>query len=605
MTGGNRGAGGGAPDEPSGAAWAPRSSPTPERAMPTSGDSSFHLAGYHDFIEVARGGDSVVYRARQDGLERDVAIKAVSIDDPSTRARFQRELDITVRLGRQHPHIITVLDTGTSASGHACIVMDFFDLGSVHDRVTTQGPLSVDDVITVGSVVADALHFAHGHGVLHRDIKPQNILVLPTSYVLADFGIARMADAGHTASLERFSYRHASPQVLDGEPPTPADDVWSLGSTMFTLLDGRPPFSADDPDDDTALAYLRRVRSGELRSLYRPDAPRELVRIVECCLSARREERFTDAATLAAALSGLRAAGSSWAPGGAGTAVGAGSESTGETPGDGGRGVGDASPTSPPGTHPAPAPTGSTVTWGPVDAVPSLPPPQPAAPGPVAPSALAHLAAPAAGTQALGRVASGPSTFDPDPDVTGLRPAEPSPAEPVTPDDTPTGTRSGRSRWMVTVAFLGGALLLGTLGGALIAVLGSGGDADPGVQASTPPAGGQEIPVDPELTPANDALDPTVNDPDVAPRRVLISDQGTSVRVSWTDPTEGNAIFIVVDVTDETSTPHAVAQVAQEREDVTIEGIDPQQPELCFQVVGILANDPDRAGASERTCLTR
>ena len=87
-------------------------------------------------------------------------------------------------------------------------------------------------------VLSDALAFAHAHGVLHRDVKPQNVLVLPTSWVLADFGIARLVDAEHTSSVETFTYRHASPQILDGQPPTAADDIWSLGSTLFTLLDG-------------------------------------------------------------------------------------------------------------------------------------------------------------------------------------------------------------------------------------------------------------------------------------------------------------------------------------------------------------------------------
>ena len=99
--------------------------------------------------------------------------------------------------------------------------MEYHELGSLHDRLTATGPLPVADVVKAASAVADALDFAHSRGILHRDVKPQNVLVLPTSYVLADFGIARMADAGHTASLERFSYRHASPQVLDGGDPRP------------------------------------------------------------------------------------------------------------------------------------------------------------------------------------------------------------------------------------------------------------------------------------------------------------------------------------------------------------------------------------------------
>src|SRR5262249_37706765 len=148
------------------------------------------------------------------------------------------------------------------------------------DRLRTQGPLPAAEVVAVGTVVADALAFAHGQGVLHRDVKPQNILVLPTSYVLADFGIARRLDAGHSGSMERFSYRHAAPQVLDGESPAVSDDVWSLGSTLFTLLDGRPPFAADDPQEDTALAYLRRVRTAVPRELNRDDLPAGLVEVI-------------------------------------------------------------------------------------------------------------------------------------------------------------------------------------------------------------------------------------------------------------------------------------------------------------------------------------
>src|SRR5690606_1233079 len=117
------------------------------------------------------------------------------------------------------------------------------------------------EVLSVGTVVADALSFAHRHGVLHRDVKPQNILVLPTSYVVADFGIARPIDAARTTPVEWFSFRHASPEVLDGQPPAVADDIWSVGSTLFTLLDGAPPFATGVEAEDTALAYMRRVRT--------------------------------------------------------------------------------------------------------------------------------------------------------------------------------------------------------------------------------------------------------------------------------------------------------------------------------------------------------
>jgi serine/threonine protein kinase len=265
------------------------------------------LPGYSDFELVAQGGEGTVYRARQIGLDRYVAVKVINVDDPARRARFQRELEITVRLGRQHPHIVTVIDTGAAPDGRPCIVMEYYDLGSLYDRLRAEGPLPVADVVAAGIAVADALAFAHGQGFLHRDVKPQNILVLPTSFVLADFGVARMADAGNTTSLQMVSYRHAAPQMIDGQSPAAVDDLWSLGSTLFTLLDGAAPFSSDNPDEDTLLSYVGRVRSAEPRPLRRPDVPPELVAVIAKCLSKAREDRYPDAGALKAALTSVSA----------------------------------------------------------------------------------------------------------------------------------------------------------------------------------------------------------------------------------------------------------------------------------------------------------
>ena len=98
-------------------AWAPK----PAQTSPIS---DMRLPGYSDFQALAEGGEGTVYRARQDGLDRFVAVKVINVDDPSRVARFRRELEITVRLGRQHPHIVTVLDTGTAPDGRPCIVME-------------------------------------------------------------------------------------------------------------------------------------------------------------------------------------------------------------------------------------------------------------------------------------------------------------------------------------------------------------------------------------------------------------------------------------------------------------------------------------------------
>ena len=111
-------------------AWGPRGGQTEQPA----GDEPagvIRLPGYSDFQQIAQGGEGTVYRARQDGLDRFVAVKVISVSDPSRLARFRRELEITVRLGRQHPHIVTVIDTGTTPDGRPCIVMEYYDNGSL------------------------------------------------------------------------------------------------------------------------------------------------------------------------------------------------------------------------------------------------------------------------------------------------------------------------------------------------------------------------------------------------------------------------------------------------------------------------------------------
>lgn len=264
-----------------------------------SGDSLEGFSGWH---QIGRGGDAIVYRATQDALDREVAIKVLSVDDEASMRRFIREVQLMVQLGRQHPNIAKVLQIGRSTQGRPCIVMDYYELGSLDQRLSRVGPLSADEVIRVGTVIADALAFAHAKGVLHRDVKPQNILILPTSYVLADFGIARLIDSAYTAGSDRFSYRHASPQVLDGLPPCELDDVFSLGATMFHLLAGQPPFSSTDGEGDSALAYIKRVRISEPNPLPRTDVPPGLVELIQRCLCKNPANRFQSAAEVRDAL---------------------------------------------------------------------------------------------------------------------------------------------------------------------------------------------------------------------------------------------------------------------------------------------------------------
>ncbi|HYQ65808.1 serine/threonine-protein kinase [Actinophytocola sp.] len=551
-------------------AWGP--TPGEQAAQPPGDEPTgvMRLPGYSDFQRIAEGGEGVVYRARQDGLDRFVAVKVINVSDPSRVARFRRELEITVRLGRQHPHIVTVIDTGTTADGRPCIVMEYYDNGSLQDRLRERGPLPVEDAAAAGTAVADALAFAHSQGFLHRDVKPQNILVLPTSYVLADFGIARMADAGHTTSLQMVSYRHAAPQTINGGDPSPADDQWSLGSTLFTLLDGAPPFSSDNPDEDTVLSYLERVRATEPRRMRRSDVPPDLAAIIGRCLSKRREDRFPDAGALRAALASVRTGGS-WMP---------------ALPVD----FGPRPAPPPPPEPPAPSTTDTDLTVaGPYSQLAGLtvrindrpplpdfgPTPTPYDGGPVPPVSEPPVVA----------VLPAPTPWrvepyeDPDPTTTIRRPSPPK--------------KKGRR-----------GLLLGTvaiLAGAAIGVFVVPRFLDKDDQATRSPASTH---ASTRTTTTTTTPLATGDDAAFAPNLDPLDDQGASITLTWADPTNGKAQFVVVDVTD--NDHKALATVAPGTNTYTVAGLDPAADQYCFQVIGLGLDDPaTQHGASDPACTTR
>jgi tRNA A-37 threonylcarbamoyl transferase component Bud32 len=490
------------------------------------------LEGYADLVEIGRGGDSVVYRARDLAVDRDVAIKVLSVDDPARVDRFVREVEITVALGRQHPNIVTVLAVGTTASGRPAIVMDFYERGSLHDQLRERGPLAVDEAVAAMVVVADALAFAHAHGVLHRDVKPQNVLVLPTSWVLADFGIARLVDTEHTASVETFTYRHASPQLLDGMAPTPADDLWALGSTLFTLLDGRPPFASDDPDDDSALAYLRRVRTEERRPLAHHPGQGDtaaVLAIVDRCLAKELDQRWASAGELRDALAEVQVHG--WEPGAPVVPLGAG-------------------PGAATGTALAPTPTAAPVR---VDAEPEPTggkhaarveePPPPAEPAPLALSVLAHGAQPA----------------DAEPTGTSLPPAAGGNLPPRAPEvgaapvDEPADPAARRRRRTLLVLAAVALLIGGTLG--LFGAALRGGDDDDRAEDPGPGAGpvqtGEPVPTLSSAPTVTGDPQATVPDADLTFDFLDIADDGLTLTIRWNDPSDGEGRFVLTETSPE------------------------------------------------------
>jgi serine/threonine protein kinase len=530
-------------------AWAPAAG-----AAPAAGIA---LPGYSGFRVIAQGGEGTIYRARQDGLGRAVAVKVLQVTDPATLTRFRRELAITVELGRQHPHIVTVLDTGTLPDGRPCIVMEYYERGSLHDRLRAMGPLPVPDVVSAGIAVADALAFAHGQGILHRDVKPQNVLVLPTSYVLADFGIARGADAGHSASLQMVSYRHAAPQMLEGGTPSFADDVWSLGSTLFTLLEGKPPFASDNPDEDTLLSYVGRVSTAEPRALTRFDVPATLVGVLDRCLRKDRAERFASALELRDALMAVNA-GVSTAPAVSivdpDSTMMLGERTTifpdgpTEAPGFGPRPrVEEEKPAEEPAEEPDHSWQGrlADLTYRRQDLVKPPPPP------PVAVLPIVDLP----------------------------------PVEPMT-APVRRSRRGGVLALLAVVAVTGG-VLAGML-------LNRKDD-----QRSQPPVGTTTpAPVSESTGPVPSGPLPNT-DPRFIPLLKRAEYQGRDIELEWTDPSDGQAEFVVVDVTG--AEPNAITRVTGGGTKYLVE--DGGDQRRCFQILAF--GYQGERGSSAKVCATK
>lgn len=274
-------------------------------AYGSAGQGDLVIPGYQDFSVLGRGASSTVYRCHDEELNRWVAVKVFLADDPSDpgRRRFRREREITANLGK-HPHIVQVLGTGFTESGLPYVVMELYEQGSVADRIQAAGAFSTKDTIDIGAKIADALCAAHEAGVLHRDIKPQNILLSKYGPALADFGIARsVVNLEWSQSLEQLTPWHAAPEILSGEAPTIAADVYALGSSLYTMLAGRPAFAG--ASGESLLRYQLRATEEPLPAFARTDVPAELFAVLTKAMAKDPGERYQTSAGLRDALLGL------------------------------------------------------------------------------------------------------------------------------------------------------------------------------------------------------------------------------------------------------------------------------------------------------------
>ncbi|MCH2210342.1 MAG: serine/threonine protein kinase [Fuerstiella sp.] len=255
--------------------------------------------GYEIIEEIARGGMGVVYRAYQKSLDRVIAIKTVLAGNHASEdiiRLFRTEARAAAKLN--HPGIVPVYDVG-ECHGYHYFSMPVIDGVSLSDRVA-RGPLDPDEAARLLQVVAETIQFAHEHRVIHRDLKPGNILIDPHDQpLITDFGIARRIDDQQTpddVDTLMGTAEYMPPEQALGEPTGPLSDVYSLGATLYCLLTGRPPFQSHNTLD-TLLAVIQRDPVPPRRLNER--IPRDLALICLKCMQKRPEDRYQSARAVA------------------------------------------------------------------------------------------------------------------------------------------------------------------------------------------------------------------------------------------------------------------------------------------------------------------
>jgi hypothetical protein len=188
-----------------------------------------------------------VWLGTDEVLGRPVALKRLGAADSPVRARAEREARLAARLS--HPHLVAVFDLAIEGEDQ-WLVMEYVDGPTLAALVADRGPLTPDEAAPLIAQVADALAAAHEAGIVHRDVKPSNVLIDPEGQAkLTDFGVARSTEADATLTQTGFvtgSPAYLSPELASGGRVTPATDVWSLGATLFHALTGRPPYDVGD-----------------------------------------------------------------------------------------------------------------------------------------------------------------------------------------------------------------------------------------------------------------------------------------------------------------------------------------------------------------------
>ncbi|MDX1493376.1 MAG: serine/threonine-protein kinase, partial [Longimicrobiales bacterium] len=254
--------------------------------------------------ELGEGGMAVVYLADDLRHERKVALKVLKPELAAVVGgdRFLTEIKTTANL--QHPHILPLFDSG-EADGFLFYVMPYIEGETLRDKIDREKQLPVDEALGIATAVASALHTAHEAGIVHRDIKPGNILLSRGEPLVADFGIALAVGRAHGGRLTETGLSVGTPQYMSPEQASgeesvgAATDLYSLGCVLFEMLTGEPPYSGR-----SAQAILAKILQSRPVSAIeaRPAVPAHVDAVIRKSLERLAADRFADASALAAAL---------------------------------------------------------------------------------------------------------------------------------------------------------------------------------------------------------------------------------------------------------------------------------------------------------------
>lgn len=266
---------------------------------------------YRIIREVGRGGMATVYLAEDTRHQRQVALKSLDVEFAADGGAERFLQEIQLMAGLQHPHVLPLFDSG-EVDGRLFYVMPFVEGESLRVRLDREGPLPIDDALAIAADVASALDYAHGHGVVHRDVKPENILLSGDEALVADFGIAlALAGAGRRLTGSGISLGtpgYMSPEQIAGERSIDGrSDQYALGCLLFEMLVGEPPFHGGDVRSVLARAVAEPAPGVRSR---RAEVPITVDAAIARALAKAPDERFPscraliDAATPPAATAG-------------------------------------------------------------------------------------------------------------------------------------------------------------------------------------------------------------------------------------------------------------------------------------------------------------